>query len=134
MSIINQSNTNSIQGSKFHRVAVWQLQAIPYKHTTCISRWNDMKKNHFHGVLTWITLSVFVRMRLKIRGSCLTCKIVGKRLNVWEWVEVVEWNKDGPLLSFITVQKWSFPLGISPVNVTRSAVSCGFGYIYWRYP
>ena len=31
-------------------------------------------------------------------------------------------------------KKWSFPLRISPVNVTKYAVSCGFGYIYWRNP
>ena len=31
-------------------------------------------------------------------------------------------------------KKWSFPLRISLVNVTKSAVSCGFGHIYWRNP
>ena len=31
-------------------------------------------------------------------------------------------------------KKWSFPLRISSVNVTKSAVSYGFGYIYWRNP
>ena len=31
-------------------------------------------------------------------------------------------------------KKWSFPLSISSVNVTKSAVSCGFGHIYWRNP
>ena len=30
------------------------------------------------------------------------------------------------------VQKWSFPLRISSVNVTKSAVYCWFGHIYWR--
>ena len=29
-------------------------------------------------------------------------------------------------------RKWSFPLRISSVNVTKSAVSCWFGHIYWR--
>ena len=29
-------------------------------------------------------------------------------------------------------QKWSFPLGISSVNVTKSADSSRFGHIYWR--
>ena len=33
-----------------------------------------------------------------------------------------------------TAQKWSFPLRISSVNLTKSAVSCGFGLIYWRNP
>ena len=31
-------------------------------------------------------------------------------------------------------KKWSFPLKISSVNVTKSAVFCGFGHIYWRKP
>ena len=29
-------------------------------------------------------------------------------------------------------KKCSFPLRISPVNVTKSAGNCGFGHIYWR--
>ena len=33
-----------------------------------------------------------------------------------------------------TGQKWSFPLKISSVNVTKSAENCGFGHIYWRNP
>ena len=28
-------------------------------------------------------------------------------------------------------KKWSFPLRISSVNVTKSAGSCGFSHIYW---
>ena len=31
-------------------------------------------------------------------------------------------------------KKWSFPLRISSVNVTKSAVFCGFGHIYLRNP
>ena len=31
-------------------------------------------------------------------------------------------------------KKWNFPLRISLVNVTKSAVSCGFGHIYQRNP
>ena len=29
---------------------------------------------------------------------------------------------------------WSIPLMISSVNVTKSAVPCGFGHIYWKNP
>ena len=29
-------------------------------------------------------------------------------------------------------KKWSFPLEISSVIVTKSTVSCGFRHIYWR--
>ena len=31
-------------------------------------------------------------------------------------------------------KKWSFPLRISSVIVTKSEVFCGFGQIYWRNP
>ena len=31
-------------------------------------------------------------------------------------------------------KKWGLPLRISSVNVTKSAVSCVFGHIYWRNP
>ena len=31
-------------------------------------------------------------------------------------------------------KKWSFPLRISSLNVTKFALSCGFGDIYWRHP
>ena len=31
-------------------------------------------------------------------------------------------------------KKWSFPLRISSVNVTKSAENSGFGNIYWRNP
>ena len=29
-------------------------------------------------------------------------------------------------------KKWGFPLRISSIDVTKSAVSCGFGHIYWK--
>ena len=37
-------------------------------------------------------------------------------------------------LHIYTEKKWSFPLRISSVNVTKSAVSCGFGHIHWSNP
>ena len=43
------------------------------------------------------------------------------------------WNRERNILAATTTaQKWSFPLKISSVNVTKSAGDCGFGYIYWR--
>ena len=35
---------------------------------------------------------------------------------------------------FTLHKKRSFPLRISPVNVTTCTVPCGFGHIYWRNP
>ena len=31
-------------------------------------------------------------------------------------------------------KKWSFPLRISVVNVTKSTGNCGFGHVYWGNP
>ena len=31
-------------------------------------------------------------------------------------------------------KKWSFPLRISLVNVTKSEKNCKFGHIYWKNP
>ena len=36
-----------------------------------------------------------------------------------------------PDLNLYTAKKWSFPLRISSVNVTKSEGNCGFGHIYW---
>ena len=41
------------------------------------------------------------------------------------FIEVVYWTLH---------KKWSFPLRISSLNVTKSAGNCGFGHIYWRNP
>ena len=35
---------------------------------------------------------------------------------------------------FALHKKWSFLLGILSVNVTKSAVYCWFGFIYWINP
>ena len=41
----------------------------------------------------------------------------------------------GPNLpNAIPHKKWSFPLIISLVNVTKSPFFCGFGHMYWRNP
>ena len=36
------------------------------------------------------------------------------------------------LLHALTAKKWSFPLRISSINVTKSAGNCRSGHIYWR--
>ena len=36
--------------------------------------------------------------------------------------------------SFSTCPLWSFQFRISSVNVTKSAVSCSYGHIYWKNP
>ena len=42
--------------------------------------------------------------------------------------------KRDSVIGVFTAQKMSFPLRISSVNVTKSAVSSGSSHIYWRNP
>ena len=46
-----------------------------------------------------------------------------------KYVFVSRWNK---AISCTMPTKWSFPLKISLVNVTKFAVYCGLGQIYWK--
>ena len=47
---------------------------------------------------------------------------------IWK---ILSWNKKWNQKLY---KKWSFPLRISSVNVTKTARKCGFGHIYWRNP
>ena len=66
----------------------------------------------------------------------LAIVVVGEQLSNWE--ETMQLPHFVPLFPIIPLgampKKWNFSLKISLVNVTKSAVSCGFGQIYWRYP
>ena len=79
---------------------------------------------------------------LSIQG----CK---ERILLFDWISFFSFGQDIILLGkvillqrsnevsfrtscFTLHKQWSFPLKISSVNVTKSAVSCGFGLIYWR--
>ena len=42
------------------------------------------------------------------------------------------WGSNRPVCT--VYKKWSFLLRIFSINVTKSAVSSGFGHIYWRNP
>ena len=48
--------------------------------------------------------------------------------------QVLHVVSDFLLASFTAQEKQSFPFDIFSVNVTKSAVSRGFGHIYWRNP
>ena len=52
------------------------------------------------------------------------------------WDRLECWSDHGSdeLIDLSLHKKWSFPLRISTVNVTKSAGNCGFGHIYWRNP
>ena len=49
-------------------------------------------------------------------------------------VRALAFHKMLKLLSRALQKNWNFPLRISSVYVTKSAVSCGFGHIYWINP
>ena len=56
------------------------------------------------------------------------------RISFW-WYSYRNWNKHFHInLATVLHKKWSFPLRISSVSVTKSAWNCGFGHIYWRNP
>ena len=39
-----------------------------------------------------------------------------------------------PFVKIITAQKMKLSIEDFFINVTKSAVACGFGHIYWRNP
>ena len=54
-----------------------------------------------------------------------------------EWVLIEKERLKFQVVSFYQLslhKKWSFPLQISSVNVTKSAGNREFGHIYWRNP
>ena len=51
-----------------------------------------------------------------------------------KWMYVAFWYFLFYLQDNALHKKWSFPLRISSVNVTKSEGNCGFGHIYWRNP
>ena len=56
----------------------------PYKHTTCIPRWNNVERTCYFHVVLWLnTRGVFI-------GICL-----GTHLNQWrKWRKWRKWNSD----------------------------------------
>ena len=52
------------------------------------------------------------------------CSLMYKNLPIFHW----------QLAEATLHKKWSFPLMVSSVNVTKSAGNCGFGHIHWKNP
>ena len=63
----------------------------------------------------------YVDVRVGIRGQ--------EMLTFWKILRTY-WMND-PLKEHTLHKKWSFLFRISAVNVTKSAVSCGFRHTYW---
>ena len=70
--------------------------------------------------------NVISKVLLKLRSKPIlnkTIELYVKDLADTTWSIIISVHK-----------KWSFPLRIFCVNVTKSTVSCGFGHIYWKNP
>ena len=87
-------------------------------NTQCVFHIETTRKRLFPRRFNWSIHDVFVR-----NYQSLTFFTKGS---------ILDMGLNTPLLTLH--KKWSFPLRISPVNVTWSAVNCGFGHIYWRNP
>ena len=88
-----------------------------------------LKLNGISGKL-FDTITVFLNVRKQ--GV-----VLDGQYSSWTSIEagVPQGSLFGPLLFVIYItlhKKWSFSLKIFSVNVTKSAVSCRFGHIYWR--
>ena len=79
---------------------------INHKHSIYLKR---NRKNCIGTIIKWMN------------ELCFTVVV----LNLNKFL-TIDFNKQ------ILNKKWNFPLRISSVNVTKSAVSCGFDHIYWR--
>ena len=81
-----------------------------------------------------VSLKMFMLLpNLLLQCTCHKSKtidnkdILDRRLALWR-------SKKGLVIQIqLTLhKKWSFPIRISTVNVTKSAVNRGFGHIYWE--
>ena len=82
---------------------------------TCVHKWpvylRRDQKNYIRALIKWMNKLCFIVVVLSL-NKFLTLDFDKLTLH----------------------KKWSFPLKISSVNVTKSAVSCKCGHNYWRNP
>ena len=121
-------------------------------HQELFSRRGVYHSIYFAQNSTWYlikiskTLFVLEAKRITIHGGAIDIKI-GKvfsteirtyrnRLFVWSsaivWLTKYKQENEIEKRYLSLHRNWSCPLRISTANVTKSVVSCGFGYIYWR--
>ena len=91
--------------------------------------WKSMKDMHNAVYLCVQNISIHW-------SNTITCwwdyikHLIFSKLNSYFFLNVKIELAKSPILH----KKWIFSLKISSVNVTKFAVSCGFGHIYWRNP
>ena len=86
----------------------------------CIFDTNINSLQNYFYIFTTIYLP---EIDITLRDTKNARKAIGKVFFQTNWPHEIE----RPIALH---KKWSFPLGIFSVNVTKYAVSCGFGHIY----
>ena len=141
--------------------AVRHIMEIPWTHTEFWHIWNSVYSSifrHFqacsallrHIEIYWGIIKVYSGftevyseplVSLAYWQTCLIPSSVMFRTGgifkaLWNFDEAYSerCHSQNKLFKHSLHKKWSFPLRISSVNVTKSAVSCGFDHIYWRNP
>ena len=97
-------------------------------------KFNDImkfQKNSLFLLLDCVTTCIFGFHHKQC--ASIKKKFTFVRFSYWVIIGFDEFFKDKTRLLPLH-KKWTFPLRISSVNVTKSAVSCGFGHICWRNP
>ena len=125
-------DTEYLQSAKYYKI---KLRRENYFYFfTKSSRWKLIFDEHVFGTGSfsiscickhneWIILFIYCFLHLTGRAAYQTVRRNQAQLSI-------ESNTKKPTLH----KKWSFPLWVSSVNVSKSADSCGFGHIYWRNP
>ena len=100
----------------------------------------DNLENHFSAcdVTCGCAENVLVSKKKIGSNSMVNCREVkGNILDItvkkrFEGKVTESMKRNNIFFKFTILKKWSFLLWISSANVTKSAVFCGFGRIFWR--
>ena len=115
----------------------WYAQPIQYFHYL-----NIALKNFFSRIAFWIAIMkeiLLIYLNLQSQGKEIVLSYTrGTRFRfTWNHFSCFTEKKllrrslkFDSLPNISLYKKWSFPLSISSVNVTKSAGNCGFGHIY----
>ena len=105
-----------------------------FGHIVTLLEYKQPSKRQYWGTRQQLRAGMVIAYRIDISNGpldpiygVLLCPTAGT-IVCWKWVKV------DYILATSLRKKLSFPLRISSVNVTRFAVFCGFGHIYWSNP
>ena len=107
--------------TELFQITVWKLDRF-----FANKRWDSIKF-YEKEVLSRQTAEVSLKNKIPEWKK----KVYMDRVSSWFRLEAPKPNK---IWKFTLHEKWCFPLRNPSVNVTKSAVFCRFGHIYWRNP